>query len=190
MTIHKPWCNTGCNAETGEHHVKPGDTISGPGHVPPQFPAPDGGALVTAGGWCAPAAVLTDCTIEPSPIELPTFTVPRGGITYSTEPLSPAEQVAAAAFRAFVERVVARAVERRHAAVERAALEAHVNGWDLHVYNPPVSATIRPLNDEQLYGLNFVGIAFTERERSLPFPMIHEHTTDESWSDWWEDNDA
>lgn len=213
MTTHKPWCNTGCDAENDEHNVLDGDTLLHPCDPPPCPPeqtidlgAP---ALVASGGWCAPTETLYDLSdpgVAPGPelygpvpgvlsvpvdvaarIELPTFTVPRGGVSY--KPMSPAEQAARDAFERFVRRAAERAIARRDTAIEVAAFTAYLGGWDLHVYNPPQPFDLYRAGDRDLQAINFVGIEFRERTTGRSFPTIHEHPTDPNWADWIEDDD-
>lgn len=144
-------------------------------------------ALVTAGGWCAPAAVLypdgprAASMLAALASETVAVRAPRAGIDYQALADRQAERLTeGAAYAAMMERHVGAIIDVQHQAIELACAQALANDWDVHVHRRPYTTM-----DTPPYALRFIGIE--HRPARYAVPTIVEHTA--RWDDdpmWWD----
>jgi hypothetical protein len=109
-------------------------------------------------------------------IELPEMTVRRGGIEFKMPTI--AERRAQSAMKSMVERIAQRIMTAQHEAIEDACRTALVNGWDIHLYDPPplVTSSLTRITDRRA---QYLGIGFTPAEHAVP--TIHRHAYNDDW---------
>ena len=133
--------------------------------------------ITAAGGWCAPSETLYDVGTDYRAL-FPKVTTARGGITFDFE-RTPMEKAAAEAWRAYVDRMIERMVLARAEAVDQACLIGMVEGWDIHVHEPPQPFSVTQTTEADLYRMRCVGIEFTPAKHIVP--TIHYHRYNDDW---------
>lgn len=142
-------------------------------------------ALLAAGGWCAPCAeAIQDAAnlrVDVSLADLlPPISASRGGFDF-TDRRTDAEKLAHDAMQARVRRIVDAMWAREQAVIERAAVEAMLYGWDVHLYRQPYRWT-STRDYESAIRSAYVGIGFEPAKH--PIPTIVEHLDhDVAWTD-------
>lgn len=131
-----------------------------------------------AGGWCAPSETIYDTGVPFEDI-FPVVSVTRGGIKYHQP--TDEERRAQEAWQAHVQRVVRRVTAMRDHAIETAIDVAVLNGWDVHVYEPPTPFDMRHADSRDLIYMRHVGIEFTPGRYSTP--VVHFHPCPDYWDE-------
>lgn len=134
--------------------------------------------FVASGGWCAPGRIDFN-EVALTPVDFPKIEVSRGGIRFDRRP-SPEQMFEASV----LQRAARRMAEVRHLTIERACAEALANGWDIHIYEPPVEVKINRNAGSVTATLGQLGIAFTESEFGVPtITYRREHLDFFDWED-------
>lgn len=135
------------------------------------------------GGWRVPAELLYTLGEPGPPIEFPRVEVPREGIRWHSP--TPEETAAREAYTALVGRLVDAWARQRRAVIDAACATALVEGWDVHVYDPPLPFTRGWLHGSEstndLRARQYVGIKFTSARYAVP--TLIEHPWDDAYAD-------
>jgi hypothetical protein len=145
-------------------------------------------AITAAGGWCAPTDALYSLDspgVPPGPevYDFPKISVARGAPDF-TDRRTDAEKIADEAMWSRTRRIAEQLARARHAVIERAAITALHNHWDLHVWEPRNPINLHRLNDHDIVSLSYIGIGF--EPGALAIPVIHYHRYDDGYEYMWD----
>lgn len=122
-------------------------------------------------------------------ISLPEVSVRRGGITFDMIEQTPTQRLAHEQMRRLQERIVTTSARYRDMVVDAACVTASLNGWDVHIYEPPTPFSITQASHEVLYRLRYVGIEYTPAKHPVPTLHYHAAPRDEFEAEMaWEDS--